>query len=57
MLFSRLKSYSERDNAYKEDKRMKNYIAPQMDIVLLDIEDVITVSNGDIEVGAGNIFG
>ncbi len=57
MLFSRLKSYSERDNAYKEDKRMKNYIAPQMDIVLLDIEDVITVSNGDIEVGAGDIFG
>lgn len=57
MFFSRLKSYSERDNAYKEDKRMKNYIAPQMDIVLLDIEDVITVSNGDIEVGAGNIFG
>lgn len=56
MLFSRLKSYSERDNAYKEDKRMKNYIAPQMDIVLLDIEDVITVSNGDIEVGAGDIF-
>ncbi len=36
---------------------MKNYIAPQMDIVLLDIEDVITVSNGDIEVGAGDIFG
>lgn len=35
---------------------MKNYIAPQMDIVLLDIEDVITVSN-DIEVGAGDIFG
>ena len=34
---------------------MKNYIAPQMDIVLLDIEDVITVSN-DIEVGAGDIF-
>ncbi len=57
MLFSRLKNYSERDNAYKEDKRMKNYIAPQMDIVLLDIEDVITVSNGDIEVGAGDIFG
>lgn len=57
MFFSRLKSYSERDNAYKEDKRMKNYIAPQMDIVLLDIEDVITVSNGDIEVGAGDIFG
>ena len=56
MLFSRSNSCSERDNAYKEDKRMKNYIAPQMDIVLLDIEDVITVSNGDIEVGAGDIF-
>ena len=34
---------------------MKNYIAPQMDIVLLDIEDVITESNGDIGVCAGDI--
>ena len=57
MFFSRSDSCSERDNADKEDKRMKNYIAPQMDIVLLDIEDVITVSNGDIEVGVDNIFG
>lgn len=35
---------------------MKNYIAPQMDIVLLDIEDVITVSYNDIEVDVGEIF-
>lgn len=48
--------YSERDNADKEDKEMKNYIAPQMDIVLLDIEDVITTSTGDIEIGANNLF-
>ncbi len=36
---------------------MKNYIAPQMDIVLLDIEDVITTSVGDIEVDANKFFG
>ncbi len=36
---------------------MKNYIAPQMDIVLLDIEDVITASSSDMEVDVSEIFG
>lgn len=36
---------------------MKNYIAPQMDIVLLDVENIITASNGDNEIGADDIFG
>lgn len=36
---------------------MKNYIAPKMDIVLLQVEDIITSSidkGGDVE--AGDIF-
>ncbi len=36
---------------------MKNYIAPEMDIVLLDVENVITASEGDNEIGAGDLFG
>lgn len=36
---------------------MKNYIAPKMDIVLLDVEDIITTSENDNEVGASDIFG
>ena len=36
---------------------MKNYIAPKMDIVLLDVENVITSSSEDIEVEAGELFG
>ena len=35
---------------------MKNYIAPQMDIVLLRLEDIITSSAFDEEVEAGDIF-
>ena len=34
---------------------MKNYIAPEMDIVLLQVEDIIT-SSGDMEIEAGDIF-
>lgn len=34
---------------------MKNYIAPEMDIVLLQVEDIITSS--DNEVDAGDILG
>lgn len=34
---------------------MKNYIAPEMDIVLLQVEDIIKSS--DNEVDAGDIFG
>lgn len=37
--------------------KMKNYIAPKMDIVLLDVENVITSSSEDIEVEAGELFG
>lgn len=33
---------------------MKNYIAPKMDIVLLQVEDIITSS--DNEVDAGDVF-
>lgn len=36
---------------------MKNYIAPEMDIVLLDVENVITSSSEDNEVDADDIFG
>ncbi len=36
---------------------MKNYIAPKMDIVLLDVENVITSSGEDNEVDAGDVFG
>lgn len=35
---------------------MKNYIAPEMDIVLLDVENIIT-SSQDNEIAADNIFG
>lgn len=34
---------------------MKNYIAPEMDIVLLDVENIIT-SSQDNEIDAGDIF-
>ena len=34
---------------------MKNYIAPKMDIVLLDVENIIT-SSQDNEIDAGDIF-
>ena len=33
---------------------MKNYIAPKMDIVLLDVENIITDSDNEID--AGDIF-
>ncbi len=35
---------------------MKNYIAPEMDVVLLQVEDIITTSANDNEVEAGDIF-
>ena len=35
---------------------MKNYIAPKMDIVLLDVENVITTS-GDNNVDMDDLFG
>lgn len=35
---------------------MKNYVAPQMNVVLLEIEDIITSSQLDIELEAGNMF-
>ncbi len=35
---------------------MKNYIAPQMDIVLLDVENVITSSQNDNELDEGDFF-
>lgn len=34
---------------------MKNYIAPEMDIVLLQVEDIITSSDNEVE--AGDILG
>ena len=36
---------------------MKNYIAPQMDIVLLDVENVITSSQIDNELDLGGNAG
>ena len=45
---------------------MKTYVSPEMDLVLLDVENVITASVGDgkepvvgkdAEVGSGSIFG
>ena len=35
---------------------MKNYIAPKMDIVLLDVENIIT-SSQDNEIDEGDFFG
>ncbi|MGN1047066.1 MAG: hypothetical protein ACI4QZ_00465 [Eubacteriales bacterium] len=35
---------------------MKKYIAPKMDIVALDVENVITASGGDHEIDAGDLF-
>lgn len=34
---------------------MKKYISPKMDVVLLDVENIITSS--DNEVDAGDLFG
>lgn len=38
---------------------MKNYVVPEMEVVLLDVENVITVSYTDdgVTEDAGNIFG
>ncbi len=35
---------------------MKNYINPEMDIVLLDVENVITVSNNNLDLGENPDF-
>ncbi len=43
--------YSEKEDFLK----MKNYIAPKMDIVLLDVENVITTS-GDNDFDIGDLF-
>ena len=35
---------------------MKKYVTPEMNIVVLAVEDVITASIGDNEVGVGDLF-
>ncbi len=43
----------------EEELKMKNYVAPEMKVVLLDVENVITASvieGGDVEVNADRIF-
>ena len=39
--------------------KMKNYIAPEMDIVLLQVEDIITSSDNEVDAGdiLGDIYG
>lgn len=36
---------------------MKNYVVPEMEVVLLDVENIITTSYGENEEDAGNILG
>ena len=36
--------------------KMKNYIAPEMDIVLLQVEDIITSSDNEVDLEDGSFW-